>query len=68
MGSARFLKKGFADFIEAEQPDIVALQETKATPEEVVVPQVLSEAQGLFGISRKRKVTREQPSSPNPHR
>ena len=29
------MAKGFQDFIESEQPDIVCLQETKATPEQV---------------------------------
>jgi len=29
------LKKGFADFVAAEQPDVLCLQETKAQPEQV---------------------------------
>lgn len=32
------LKKGFADFVSAEQPDILCLQETKARPEQVELP------------------------------
>lgn len=31
------IKKGFCEFIEAEQPDVLCLQETKATPEQVDV-------------------------------
>ena len=42
-GIRAVLKKGFEDFIHREQPDIVCLQETKATPEQVVVPQALAE-------------------------
>ena len=36
------LKKGCAEFIAAEQPDIVCFQETKATAEDVTVPPELA--------------------------
>jgi exodeoxyribonuclease-3 len=48
------LKKGFADFIESEKPDIVALQETKATPEEVVVPPVLAKHTAFWNTAEKK--------------
>ena len=34
-GIRAVIKKGFAEFVEAEQPDILCLQETKASPEQV---------------------------------
>lgn len=37
-GIRAVLKKGFADFITTEQPDILCLQETKARPEQVELP------------------------------
>jgi len=37
-GIRAVLKKGFADFVASEQPDILCLQETKARPEQVELP------------------------------
>ena len=34
-GIRAVLKKGFLDFIEQQNPDIICLQETKASPEQV---------------------------------
>lgn len=53
-GIRAVLKKGFADFIESEKPDILALQETKATPEDVVVPQALAEYTAFWNIAEKK--------------
>ena len=35
-GIRAVLKKGFRDFLAAESPDIICLQETKAMPEDVI--------------------------------
>ena len=48
------LKKGFAEFIAAEQPDIVCLQETKATADDVVVPAVLAEYASFWNSAEKK--------------
>ncbi|EDY17162.1 exodeoxyribonuclease III Xth [Chthoniobacter flavus Ellin428] len=53
-GIRAVLKKGFTDFIESENPDILALQETKATPEDVVVPQALAEYTSFWNIAEKK--------------
>src|ERR1700753_584301 len=53
-GIRAVLKKGFADFIENEKPDIFALQETKATPEDVVVPQALAKYNAFWNIAEKK--------------
>ena len=53
-GVRAVLKKGFADFVEREDPDIIALQETKATPEDVVVPQVLAKHAAFWNIAEKK--------------
>lgn len=48
------LKKGFAEFIEAENPDIVCFQETKATQGEVVVPQYLAGYTSFWNSAEKK--------------
>ena len=48
------LKKGLAEFIVAEQPDIVCLQETKATAEDVTVPAALAEFTPLWNSAEKK--------------
>jgi exodeoxyribonuclease-3 len=48
------LRKGFAAFIESEKPDIVCLQETKATPEEVEVPPALAQYSAVWNIAEKK--------------
>ena len=48
------LKKGFTGFIAAEQPDIVCLQETKATPDDVVVPAELAEYAWFWNPAEKK--------------
>ena len=53
-GIRAVLKKGFADFIAAEQPDIVCLQETKATPEQVEVPPGLASYHAAWNIAEKK--------------
>jgi exodeoxyribonuclease-3 len=53
-GVRAILKKGFADFITAEKPDIFALQETKATPEDVVVPEALAAYASFWNIAEKK--------------
>ena len=53
-GIRSVLKKGFADFITSEEPDILALQETKASPEQVVVPQVLAEYTSFWNMAEKK--------------
>ena len=53
-GVRAVLKKGFADFIAAEQPDIVCLQETKATPEQVLVPAALAKYHAFWNIAEKK--------------
>ena len=43
------LKKGFEDYVLEQQPDILLLQETKATPDQVDLPLSLQEcARGMF--------------------
>ena len=53
-GIRAVLKKGFEDFIHREQPDIVCLQETKATQEQVVVPQALAEYTSFWNSAVKK--------------
>jgi exodeoxyribonuclease-3 len=53
-GVRSVLKKGFTDFIEREQPDVVCLQETKATPEQVVVPQALADYTSFWNTAEKK--------------
>ena len=48
------LKKGFAEFIAAEQPDIVCLQETKATADDVVVPAALADYAAFWNSAEKK--------------
>jgi len=54
-GIRAIAKKGFAEWLEAESPDIVCLQETKAQPEQI--PEPIKEAQGYhtFWNSAERK-------------
>ncbi|MDA1007201.1 MAG: exodeoxyribonuclease III [Verrucomicrobia bacterium] len=47
------LKKGFADFVSAEQPDILCLQETKARPEQVELPLELGAYQTYWNSAEK---------------
>lgn len=53
-GIRAVLKKGFADFIESEKPDILALQETKATQEDVVVPEALAKYTSFWAAAEKK--------------
>lgn len=53
-GIRAVLKKGFEDFIHREQPDIVCLQETKATQEQVVVPAALAEYTSFWNSAVKK--------------
>lgn len=53
-GVRAVLRKGFADFIAAEKPDIVCLQETKAMPEQVVVPAALGGYHAFWNIAEKK--------------
>lgn len=53
-GIRAVLKKGFEDFIHREQPEIVCLQETKATPEQVIVPQALAEYTSFWNSAEKK--------------
>jgi exodeoxyribonuclease-3 len=53
-GVRAVLKKGFADFVHSEKPDIVALQETKATPEEVIIPEALAKYAAFWNIAEKK--------------
>jgi exodeoxyribonuclease-3 len=48
------LKKGFADFIQREQPDFLCLQETKATQAEVVVPEALAGYTSFWNSAEKK--------------
>lgn len=63
------IKKGFADFVAAEQPDILCLQETKARPEQVELPLELGGYQHYWssavkpGYSGVAVFTREKPLS-----
>ena len=47
------LKKGLADFVSAEQPDILCLQETKARPEQVDLPLELGAYQTYWNSADK---------------
>src|SRR3954468_17670579 len=53
-GIRAVLKKGFADFIANEQPDILALQETKATQADVIVPEALAEYTSFWASAEKK--------------
>ena len=53
-GIRAVLKKGFEDFIHREQPDILCLQETKASQEQVVVPQALAEYTSFWNSAVKK--------------
>jgi len=53
-GIRAVLKKGFADFIESEKPDILALQETKATQADVIVPEVLAKYTSFWATAEKK--------------
>ena len=61
------LGKGFGDFVTAEKPDILCLQETKARPEQVPLPPELDGYHGYWdsaqkpGYSGVAVFTREQP-------
>ena len=53
-GLRAVLKKGFADFLHAEQPDIVCLQETKAAPDQVLVPAALADYASFWNVAEKK--------------
>ena len=53
-GIRAVLKKGFADFIAAEKPDIVCLQETKAAQADVVVPESLAGYASFWNAAEKK--------------
>lgn len=61
------LGKGFGDFVTAEKPDILCLQETKARPEQVPLPPELEGYHGFWdsaqkpGYSGVAVFTREKP-------
>ena len=61
------LGKGFGDFVSAQKPDILCLQETKARPEQVILPPELNGYHGFWdsavkpGYSGVAVFTREQP-------
>ena len=61
------LGKGFGDFVTAEKPAILCLQETKARPEQVTLPPELDGFHGYWdsaqkpGYSGVAVFTREQP-------
>ena len=64
------LKKGFAEFVDTEQPDVLCLQETKARPEQVELPLELGGYQTYWNSAEKsgsrattRKVASSAPSS-----
>ncbi len=48
------LRKDAADFFAAEKPDILCLQETKATPEEVVIPAALAGYHSVWNLAEKK--------------
>lgn len=52
-GIRAVLKKNFVSFIEEHQPDILCLQETKARPEQVVLPDELSAYQTYWSSAEK---------------
>jgi exodeoxyribonuclease-3 len=66
-GIRAVIKKGFADFVAAEQPDILCLQETKARPEQVELPLELGSYKTYWnsaekpGYSGTAIFTREEP-------
>lgn len=66
-GIRAVIKKGFADFVAAEAPDILCLQETKARPEQVELPLELGGYKAYWssavkpGYSGVAVFTREQP-------
>jgi exodeoxyribonuclease-3 len=66
-GIRAVLGKGFADFVSAERPDILSLQETKARPEQVQLPLELGGYHGFWssaekpGYSGVAVFTREKP-------
>jgi len=47
------LNKGFADFVAAEQPDVLCLQETKARPEQVQLPLEMAGYHGFWNSAEK---------------
>jgi exodeoxyribonuclease-3 len=47
------LKKGFAEFVDTEQPDVLCLQETKARPEQVELPLELGGYQTYWNSAEK---------------
>jgi exodeoxyribonuclease-3 len=53
-GIRAVLKRGFADFIAAENPDIVCLQETKATVDDVIVPEALAGYTSFWNSAEKK--------------
>ena len=53
-GVRAVLKKGFEDFIHREKPDILCLQETKASAEQVIVPQALAEYTSFWNSAEKK--------------
>ena len=53
-GVRAVLKKGFADFIHREQPDVLCLQETKAMQAEVVVPEALAGYHSYWSSAQKK--------------
>lgn len=64
-GIRAILKKGFAEFIEAERPDVVCLQEVRALPEEVELNVALdgyeshwfpAEKRGYSGVATFTKI------------
>lgn len=61
------LGKGFGDFVSAQKPDILCLQETKAKPEQVTLPPELEGYHGYWdsaqkpGYSGVAVFTREEP-------
>ena len=52
-GLRAVIGKGFADFVSAETPDILCLQETKARPEQVQLPGVLDGYHAFWNSAAK---------------
>ena len=52
-GIRAVLGKGFAEFVAAEQPDILCVQETKARPEQVQLPLELAGYQAHWDSAEK---------------
>ncbi|MBK1883891.1 exodeoxyribonuclease III [Luteolibacter pohnpeiensis] len=52
-GMRAVLGKGFGDFVSAEQPDILCLQETKARPEQVPMPPELDGYHAFWNSAQK---------------